>query len=65
MQACRKDTVYQVDFKTASMPEGGRLSVEQWDTLVDGAGAAQVQKLPIFGWPLIGRSMAAVTQPSA
>jgi hypothetical protein len=57
--------VYHVDFKTASMPEGGRLSVEPWDTFPGAAGAAQVQKLPIFGWPLIESLMAAVSQPSS
>jgi hypothetical protein len=57
--------VYHVDFQTPSMPDGGRLRVEQWETLVAGGGASQVQKLPIFGWPLLERSVAAVTQPAA
>jgi hypothetical protein len=33
--------------------------------LADGWGSAQVQKLPIFGWPLIERSVAAVIQTAA
>jgi hypothetical protein len=32
--------------------------------LAAGGGAAQVQKLPIFGWPLIERSVEAVAEPT-
>lgn len=56
--------VYHVDFKRASKPEGRGLRVEPWDIFPGAAGAAQVQKLPIFGWPLIESMMAAVNQPS-
>jgi hypothetical protein len=59
------NAVYHVDFKTPSLGEGQRLTVEKWEDLAAGWGAAQVQKLPIFGWPLIERSVAAVTQTAA
>ena len=45
-------SVYHVDFKTPDVGEGERLSIEKWETLVGGGGATQVQKLPIFGWPV-------------
>jgi hypothetical protein len=59
------NAVYHVDFKTPSLGDGQRLIIEQWENLAAGWGAAQVQKLPVFGWPLIERSVAAVTQTAA
>jgi hypothetical protein len=37
------------------------VKVEPWEDLVGGATAAQVQKLPMYGWQLLERSIAAVT----
>lgn len=57
--------LFHVDFKTPGVGEGQRLIIEEWENLHDGWNAAQVQKLPIFGWPLIERSVAATAQPAA
>jgi len=51
----RVDTaLYHVDLKN------GTLTLEEWERFAGQANASQVYKLPIFGWSLIERSVAAV-----
>jgi len=53
-------TTYHVDFATPNIGEGQRLTVGAWEDFVGGNAAAHVQKLPMYGWPLLEHSMVAV-----
>lgn len=57
--------VYRVDFATPNLEDKQRLTVDAWEHLWGGNGAAQVQKLPVYGWPLLERSIAAVGSPAS
>jgi hypothetical protein len=44
---------YRVDLTTPGIGEGERVIIEEWKTLPAGDGSTKVQKLPIFGAPLL------------
>ncbi len=56
--------VFSLDLTTHGKSDDQRLTVKDWEDFPGQANADQVQKLPIYGWQLLERSVAAVAQPA-